>query len=55
MIIPYLTIYKYLYTRKWHLGDLWDKGLPEMNEKWPVSAPWAVGFDHWLATQVSIG
>lgn len=36
---------------KWHLGDLWDKGLPDMNKDFPVSAPWMFGFDKWLLTQ----
>ena len=36
---------------KWHLGDLWDKKLPDMNSDFPVSAPWMFGFDKWLLTQ----
>ena len=30
---------------KWHLGDLWDKKLPNMNKKWPVSSPGNAGED----------
>jgi hypothetical protein len=33
---------------KWHLGDLWEKHLPE---EWRVSAPWNAGFDEWLSTE----
>jgi hypothetical protein len=43
--------YATLHLGKWHLGDLWDKHLPDMNENWPVSAPWQFGFDEWLTTQ----
>ena len=36
---------------KWHLGDLWDKKLPDMNRKWPVSSPGDAGFDEWVTTE----
>ena len=35
---------------KWHLGDLWDKGLPGM-QQWSVSNPTHAGFDEWISTQ----
>jgi hypothetical protein len=28
-----------LCLRAGHLGDLWDKKLPEMNRKWRVASP----------------
>jgi arylsulfatase A-like enzyme len=28
---------------KWHLGDIWDKKIPGMNKKWPVSSPGGAG------------
>jgi arylsulfatase len=43
--------YQTLHLGKWHLGDLWEKNLSNMNENWPVSAPWHFGFDEWMATQ----
>ena len=37
---------------KWHLGDLWEKGLPGMRpEIWSKSDPGDHGFDEWLTTQ----
>eukprot|EP00300_Choanocystis_sp_HF-7_P001302 c11050_g1_i1.p1 GENE.c11050_g1_i1~~c11050_g1_i1.p1 ORF type:complete len:572 (+),score=118.97 c11050_g1_i1:255-1718(+) len=43
--------YSTLFLGKWHLGDLWDKKLPDMNPRWPVSSPSNHGFDDWLCTQ----
>ena len=46
--------YATIQVGKWHLGDLWDKHLPGMNKKWPVSAPGNVGFDEWLTTEAEV-
>ena len=43
--------YETIQIGKWHLGDLWDKKIPNMNKKWPVSSPGLIGFDRWISTQ----
>jgi hypothetical protein len=37
-----------------HLGDLWDKQLPEMNRKWRVASPGTAGFAEWHTTEAEV-
>ena len=43
--------YATVFLGKWHLGDLWDKNLPDQNKRWPVSNPGHAGYDEWISTQ----
>jgi arylsulfatase A-like enzyme len=38
---------------KWHLGDLWNKHLPQQNPTWTPASPSTAGFDEWLTTEGS--
>ena len=37
-----------IHIGKWHMGDLWKKGLTKAN---PVSSPTNAGFTHWMTSQ----
>jgi arylsulfatase A-like enzyme len=44
--------YATIHLGKWHLGDLWEKGLPGMSDDyWSESSPSHHGFDYWMTTQ----
>ena len=45
--------YATIHLGKWHLGDLWNKGLPGQHNLpgATVSSPGDAGFDEWLSTQ----
>lgn len=46
--------YATIHLGKWHLGDLWNKGMPSPHPTrpgWPVSSPSDAGYDEWMTTQ----
>lgn len=46
--------YATIHLGKWHLGDLWNKGIPSPHPTrpgWPVSSPSDHGYDEWMTTQ----
>lgn len=49
--------YATIHLGKWHLGDLWDKGIPSPTPTrpgFPVSSPTEAGYDEWMTTQAEV-